>query len=95
MRFECYKKNLKKRYPVNSFSVFFLLETIYYTFLFKYKNQIILTVDHCSYIFSEFQAHLFLYCSCDNCQLATFYFKALMSKLKKLMALSPFFMLIT
>ena len=35
------------------------------------KHHIILTEAHCSYFFSGFQAHLFLFCSCNNCQLAT------------------------
>ena len=35
------------------------------------KNQIILAETHCSYFISGFQANLFLFCSCDNCQLAS------------------------
>ena len=28
------------------------------------------TEAHCSFFFSGFQAHLILFCSCENCQLA-------------------------
>ena len=34
------------------------------------KNQIILAEAHCSYFFIGFQAYLFLFCSCDSCELA-------------------------
>ena len=35
-----------------------------YPFFFS-KNQTTLAEAHCSYFFSEFQAHLFLFCSCS------------------------------
>ena len=38
--------------------------------IFFSKNQIMLAQTQCSYFFSGFQAHLFLFCSCDNCQLS-------------------------
>ena len=37
-------------------------------YIFFRKNQILLAEAHCSYLFSGFQVHLFLFCSCDNYQ---------------------------
>ena len=39
-------------------------------YTFFSKNQIILAEAHCSYFFSGFQAHLSLFCSFHDCQLA-------------------------
>ena len=47
-----------------------LFKADYKYILITHLAEIILTESYCSYFFSEFQVHLFLFCSCDNWQLA-------------------------